>query len=153
MKVINYFESDKKEHWLNEISKSDWVGAKFLYELLSDNTFFDAVGNNSKLLLLIDDEKLISFCTYAKKDDIQPTDLTPWIGFVFTYPEYRGHRYFGLLMNEVENLARKDDVSNVYISTNHIGLYEKYGCDYMTKMKDIHGEKSRIYVNIISKEL
>lgn len=39
MIVINYFESDKKEHWLNEINKSDWGGAKFLYELLSDNTF------------------------------------------------------------------------------------------------------------------
>ena len=56
-------------------------------------------------------------------------------------------------MNEVENLARKDDVSNVYISTNHIGLYEKYGCDYMTEMKDIHGEKSRIYVKRIIKKL
>ena len=40
-----------------------------------------------------DNNKLISFCTYAELDEIQPTDLTPWIGFAYTFPEYRGNRY------------------------------------------------------------
>ena len=30
--------------------------------------------------MLVDGENLISFCTFADKDDIQPTELTPWIG-------------------------------------------------------------------------
>ena len=33
----------------------------------------------------------ISFCTYAEKDDIQPTALTPWIGFVYTFPNIGGN--------------------------------------------------------------
>ena len=79
-------------------------------------------------------------------DDIQPTDLTPWIGFVYTYPKYRGHRYFGLLMDEIERLAEEENVSAVYISTNETGLYEKYGCEYYAEMTDIHGEPSRVYI-------
>ncbi len=149
MRIINYFESDNKDHWLSEIRKADWGAAEFLYELLSQGTFFSATGENSKVLLLTEDSKLISFCTYAGKDDIQPTELSPWVGFVYTFPEYRGHRYVGLLMDEVERLAKKNGVSEVYISTNHVGLYEKYGCVFMTEMKDMDGELSRIYVKKI----
>ena len=151
MKITDYFESDRKEHWLNEIGRGDWGGARDLHGLLSSSTFFGAVGEKSKLLLLTNGDELLSFCTYAEKDDIQPTDLTPWIGFVFTFPEHRGHHYAGLLIDEAERLAAAEGVSDIYISTNHIGLYEKYGCMFMTEMKDINGEPSRIYVKHINK--
>jgi len=146
MKVISFFDSDRQSHWLNEIKKGDWGAAGFLYELLSKGTFFETVGERSKVLLLTDGDSLVSFCTYAEKDDIQPTDLTPWMGFVYTFPEYRGHHYVGLLMEEIERLAREKGVSEVYISTDHIGLYEKYGCEFKAEMKDMEGELSRVYV-------
>ena len=149
MRVINYFDSDKQSHWLSEIKRSDWGAAGFLHELLSKETFFDIAGKNSIVLLLTDGDELISFCTYAEKDDIQPTELTPWMGFVYTFPEHRGHHYVGLLMEEIERLAIKDGVSEVYISTNHIGLYEKYNCEFKTEMNDMNGEPSRIYVKKI----
>ena len=152
MKVINYFDSDRQSHWLNEIQKGDWGAAGFLYELLSKGTFHDTVGDTSKVLLLTDGDSLVSFCTYAEKDDIQSTNLTPWMGFVYTFPEYRGHHYVGLLMEEIERLARKDGVSEVYISTNHIGLYEKYGCEFKAEMKDMAGETSRVYVKKIQED-
>lgn len=146
MRVINYFESNRKDHWLSEIKKADWGAAGFLYELLSKGTFFQATGESSKVLLLVEGDKLISFCTYAEKDDIQPTELSPWMGFVYTFPEYRGHHYMGLLMDEVERIAKEEGVSEVFISTNHVGLYEKYGCEFKAEMKDMNGEISRVYV-------
>lgn len=149
MRVINYFESSRKDHWLNEIRRADWSAAVFLYELLSKGTFFRATGESSKVLLLTEGDELISFCTYAEMDDIQPTELSPWMGFVYTFPEHRGHHYVGLLMDEVERLAKKDGVSEVYISTNHIGLYEKYDCEFKAEMKDMDGELSRVYVKKI----
>lgn len=33
----------------------------------------------------------------------------------------------------------------IYISTNHIGLYEKYGYEFFQMMKDVGGEDSRVY--------
>lgn len=150
--VIDYFESGRKEHWINEIKKSDWGVGAFLYELLRKDTFFETVGEKSKILLLTDGNELISFCTYAEKDDIQPTNLSPWMGFVYTFPKHRGHRYVGMLFDEVERIAQADKVSEVYISTNHIGLYEKYGCEFKTEMKDMDGELSRVYVKRIKKK-
>lgn len=149
MEVINFFDSDRQNHWLEEIKRSDWGAGAFLHELISNETFFEAVGEGSKVLLLIDGDELISFCTYAQKDDIQPTELTPWVGFVYTFPEHRGRRYMGLLFKEIERLAKEEHISEVYISTNHIGLYEKYGCEYRTQMKDMNGELSRVYVKMI----
>lgn len=146
MEVINFFESDKQEHWLAQIAESDWSAGDLLYRFLRDGTFFDAVGDGSKMLLLVDGDALISYCTYAKLDDIRPTELSPWIGFVYTFPAYRGHRYVGLLLEHADRLAKEEQVSEMYISTNHIGLYEKYGCAFKTLALDWEGEWSRIYV-------
>lgn len=152
MKVISFYDSDNQAHWLEEIKRSDWRAGAFLHNLLSKGTFFDAVGQHSKVLLLTEGDELISFCTYAEKDDIQPTELTPWVGFVYTFPAHRGHRYAGLLFDEVERLARREQVREVYLSTNHIGLYEKYGFTYKTQMNDMDGEPSRVYVRKIGCE-
>lgn len=145
MKVIDYFNCDRPEHWLRQIKKSDWGAGQYLYELLSENKFKSIVGETSKVLLLTNGDELVSFCTYAEIDDIQPTDLTPWMGFVYTFPEYRGHRYVGELFLEIERLAKAEKVHDVFISTNHVGLYEKYGCEFYQMMNDIEGEPSRVY--------
>ena len=149
MQVSNYFEIDNKEHWINEIERSDWRAGAFLGRLLRNDEFFDAVGKDSRVILLTEGDELISYCTFAEKDDIQPTDLTPWVGFVYTFPEHRGHRYAGLLFDEVERLAKERPAAEVYLSTNHIGLYEKYGWEFFDMMDDMDGEPSRVYVKKI----
>ena len=149
MKVINYFDSDNKEYWLSEIERSDWGASAFLCRLLREGSFFDSVGEGSKVLLLTDGGRLVSHCTLAKYDDIQPTDLTPWIGFVYTFPECRGNRFAGLLLSEAERLAKEDGFSEIYLSANHTGLYEKYGFEFKTVLDDIDGKPSRIYVKKI----
>lgn len=149
MRVISYFDSDRQEHWLEEIGRSDWGAGAFLFDLISKGTFFDAVGSKSRVLLLTEGDELISFCTYAEKDDIQPTELTPWMGFVYTFPEHRGHRYVGKLFEAIERIAKAEGISEVFISTNRIGLYEKYGCTFRTVMDDMDGKPSRVYVKKI----
>ncbi|MCR4771994.1 MAG: GNAT family N-acetyltransferase [Oscillospiraceae bacterium] len=150
MQVINYFESDRRAHWLEEIRKSDWNAGSFLADLIGKGTFFDTVGAKSKVLLLTEGDELISFCTYAEKDDIQPTELTPWMGFVYTFPEHRGRHHVGKLFEEIERIAKEDGIPEVYISTNHVGLYEKYGCEFSGKMNDMYGKPTRVYVKRIS---
>lgn len=145
MQIIEYFSCDRPEHWLCQIGKSDWEAGKYLYELLKENKLKSLVGEKAKVLMLTDGNQLISFCTYSEKDDIQPTELTPWMGFVYTFPEYRGHRYMGTLFQEIKKLAKADNVQDVYISTGHTGLYEKYGCEFYRMMQDMHGEPSRVY--------
>lgn len=149
LNVVDYFSGGKREHWLAQIAKSDWGAGAFLHKLLSEGGFFDAVGSKSHVLLLTDGDELVSYCTYAEKDDIQPTELTPWVGFVYTFPPRRGHRFAGLLLDEAGRLAKNDGFKEFYISTNHVGLYEKYGCEYKTQLIDIDGNLSRVYVKKI----
>ena len=146
MKIIEYFSSEKREHWLFEIEKSDWSAGKFLFKLLKEEKLKETVGENAEVILLTNGENLVSFCTFADFDDIQPTGLTPWIGFVYTFPEYRGNRNAGKLLAYAEKLAKKKGFEKIHISTNHIGLYEKYGYNFFQTMKDIDGEDSRVYI-------
>lgn len=146
MKIIEYFSTDRKEHWLSELKKSDWGAGQRLYEWLRDGILKDFVGDNTKVFMLVDGEKLLSFCTFAEKDDIQPTELTPWIGFVYTFPDYRGNHYAGKLLAHVELLAKEEGVKRIHISTGEIGLYEKYGYEFWQMMKDMDGENSRVYI-------
>lgn len=150
MEILEYFTSDNKAHWLHEIEKSDWGAGKYLAELLRENRLKELAGETTLVLMLTDGDRLVSFCTYAPLDDIQPTDHTPWIGFVYTFPEYRGHRYMGLLIDYAECLATIMGKEAVYISTNHIGLYEKYGYEFFAMEKDVEGEDSRVYRKVLS---
>ena len=127
MQIIEYFKAENKDHWLSEIKKSDWSAGQYLYELLTTNKMKDLTGETTKVLLLTDRDNLASFCVYAEQDDIQPTDLTPWIGFVYTYPQYRGNHYAGKLIEYAEGLAKDEGYKRTHISTGHVGLYEKYG--------------------------
>ena len=151
MKIVEYFTSDNQTHWLEEIRRSDWGAGQFLYELLRDGKLKATVGQTALVPMLVEEEtgKLVSYCTFAPLDDIQPTELTPWVGFVYTFPEYRGHRYAGRLLEYAESLATVMGKEAIYISTGHTGLYEKYGYTFFRMMKDVSGEDSRVYRKLL----
>lgn len=152
MKIIEYFTLEDKAHWLKELEKCDWSAGKYLHNLLAENKLKDTVGENVLVPMLVEGEKLIAFCTFAPLDDIQPTDLTPWIGFLFTFPEYRGHHYAGKLLNYAESIATVMGREYVYISTSHTGLYEKYGYEFFKPEKDIEGNDTRVYRKNLSED-
>ena len=145
MEIIEFFTTENKEHWLKEIKMCDWGAGQYLHQLLSENTLKKTLGETALVLMLTDGDNLVSFCTFAPLDDIQPTDLSPWIGFVYTFPEYRGHRYAGLLFDCAESIATVMEREYIYISTGNIGLYEKYGYEFFKIAKDIDGCDSRVY--------
>ena len=144
MEILDLKDSAEQKKWIEKIRACDWGAAKFLADLLEKNTFHTLLGNGS-LIIMTDDEKIVSFCTLTRRDCIKDDDLFPWIGFVFTSPEYRGKRYSGELVEYACKNAEKQGFENVYIATDHLGLYEKYGFTYMESRTDIYGEESRIY--------
>ena len=145
MEFIEFFSSKNKEYWLSQIEQSDWDAAKYLHYLIKEDKLHELVGDNTRVLMLVDGERLVSFCTLAKMDDVQPTDLTPWIGWIYTFPKYRGRHLSGKLLSHVEDVARKDGATHTHISTNHIGLYEKYGYEFYMNALDVDGEETRVY--------
>ena len=145
MDILDYERTVNPEWWLKQIGNCDWTAGRYLYTLLRENRFHELAGEKSRLLLLADGARLVSFCTYAEKDDIPDTDLAPWMGFVYTYPAYRGRRLMGKLIARAKELARDDGYDALWIASRETGLYEKYGAEYAEEMTDLRGEASGVY--------
>ena len=144
MEIISYFESENKEALTEKLASVDWSAAEFLVELLRTDRFFEMLGGWGDIYLLMDGEAIVSFATLTGQDSVRDESLTPWSGFVFTVPEYRGHRYAGKLLNHIEALAAQKGYQKLYISTDHVGLYEKYGYTFLENRKDFWDDDTRV---------
>ena len=144
MKILDLSNSKEQKQWISKIRECDWGAAKFLADLLEQDRFHEMTGDGS-LIIMTDEGKIVSFCTLTQKDCVDDNTLFPWIGFVFTSPEYRGNRYSGQLVEYACDKAKEQGFENVYIATDHIGLYEKYGFVYIESRVDLFNDMSRIY--------
>ena len=145
MDILDYESTVRPDWWLKQIADCDWAGGQYLYSQLAEGRFHEHYGERARLLLLADGTKLASFCTYAGRDEIPDTELTPWIGFVYTHPDYRGRRLMGKLIARAKEYAREDGYDTIYISTGETGLYEKYGAEFVTEMTEERGGTARVY--------
>lgn len=73
-------------------------------------------------------------------------DLAPNVCAVYTEEEYRGRGIAGeLLARVVEDMRRSGDMP-LYLLTNHVGFYERYGWEYVCMAQgDGEDAPSRIY--------
>jgi hypothetical protein len=55
----------------------------------------------------------------------------------------------GKLLSYAEEIAKANGYSNVYISTDKEGVYEKYGYGFMKIMKDRSEADSRVYIKLL----
>ena len=147
MQIRYYFHLEylEQKYWLSQIEKSDWRAAKYLCFLLRSDSVRDYFGDTTELMLLTDEEELVSFCTYAEQDEIDDPSLTPWIGFIYTFPKYRGQRCVGKLLERAYYHAKIHEHEALYISSDEEGLYEKYGFSFWKKMTTIRGEETSVY--------
>ena len=139
MEIIEYFECNQNVDWITQIENCDWNAAKILSELLHNpNEFNDVLGENGKLFILKDGDKLVAFATLTRRECIEDDSLYPWIGFVYTRPEYRGKRLSEKIVEHACNVAKDQGYNRVYIATEYAGeLYKKYGFVYKGIMMDV----------------
>lgn len=140
MHIVEY----TNEEFIRETLKNcDWGAGKFLYDLIVEDR--RSILGWNYICALVEDNSVISFCTLAQRDCINDDSLFPWIGFVFTMPSYRKKGYAKELIYYCLKKAKALGYKRVYLATDHIGLYEKYGFFYLESRIDIYDEESRIY--------
>ena len=89
MDIAEYTPADIGLEWIERIEKCGWKAAGILADLLREESRFDKILRGGALYILKDGEELVSFATLTGRECIDADDLYPWIGFVFTAPEYR----------------------------------------------------------------
>lgn len=95
--------------------------------------------------LLEKDDEIIGSAGLITNDFISRMDLYPWACGVFIEEKHRGNAYASVLLERARRDARKGGFENMYLSTDHIGFYEKYGYSYIGQGYHPWGEESRIY--------
>lgn len=92
--------------------------------------------------------KIIGGLGVIENDFHERKDLTPNICAVYTETKYRSMGIAGhLLCMAVDDLKAKG-ICPVYLITNHIGLYERYGWDFLCMVQgDGDPDMSRMYIH------
>ena len=90
-------------------------------------------------LILLDNKNLVGFISIFPTDGKERTDLTPWYSTMFIKEEYRGNGYSIILNNAILEEAKKRGYKKIYLKTNLINYYEKFGAHYLETLNS--GEK------------
>ena len=95
--------------------------------------------------LLIENNKVIGCAGLITNDFISRMDLYPWVCALYIDEDFRGKEYGSLLLEQAKQDAKESGFSNLYLCTDHIGYYEKYGFKYIGIGYHPWGDSSRIY--------
>ena len=72
----------------------------------------------------------------AMSDDLNSRpDLYPWLINVYVDEKFRGRNVARELMNTVKENAKELGLTELYLYTKHIGLYEKFGWKFIEEVK------------------
>lgn len=99
--------------------------------------------------LLMDGDEIAGGAGLVPNDFISRMDLYPWLVALYIEEAHRGHKYAAFLMDQAKADAKRKGYSSLYLGTDHIGYYEKYGWAYIGDGYHPWGESSRIYEIIL----
>lgn len=95
--------------------------------------------------LLLRGEEIIGCAGLITNDFISRGELYPWICALYVEEKHRGRAYGALLLEEGKADCARLGFADVYLATDHIGYYEKYGFNYIGQGHHPWGDESRIY--------
>ena len=94
--------------------------------------------------------KIIAGCGVIENDFHERKDLTPNVCAVYVDEEYRNQGIAGFMLQYVCNDMLAMGIDTLYLLTDHTGFYERYGWQFLCKVRGNDGEMSRMYVHQIA---
>ncbi len=90
-------------------------------------------------LILLKDDVLVGFISIFETDGDERTDLKPWYATMYVKKEFRGNGYSKMLNDAILNEARIRGFDRLYLKSDLVNYYEKFGAKYIEDLKN--GEK------------
>ena len=96
--------------------------------------------------LCLDGEKIVGGLGVIENDFHDRKDLAPNVCAVYTEEAYRGRGIAGRLLNLVVEDMKAKGISPLYLVTDHVGFYERYGWEFLCMAQgDGEEELTRVY--------
>ena len=116
-------QDDLWEKTTNYAEQCSWSAGKHLAQEMKINSFSDW----ERVFVALEDDRIAGYCTLSKTDCIPNVPYTPYISYMFVGEQYRGNRLSQKLIDYVLEYAKGLNFDRVYLVSDHINLYEKYG--------------------------
>ena len=119
------------------------ISRQIYHDSMTDSlTTRDAV---PRWYLMKDGEEIIGAFGLIENDFMVRKDLSPWLCGLYIEKERRGAALGSLLLDHGRREAGRLGFSKVYLCTDHVGYYERYGWEFFGMEDSEFGEKTRIY--------
>ena len=98
--------------------------------------------------LCLDGDKIVGGMGVIENDFHDRKDLAPNVCAVYTEESHRKYGIAGKLLNMVVDDLKSKGISPVYLVTDHIGFYERYGWEFFCMAQgDGEPEMTRLYIH------
>ena len=98
--------------------------------------------------LCLDGDNIVGGLGVIENDFHDRPDLTPNVCAVYTEEHHRCQGIAGKLLNMAVEDLRANDISPVYLVTDHTGFYERYGWEFLCMVQgDGEPDMTRMYVH------
>ena len=98
--------------------------------------------------LCLDNDQIVGGLGVIENDFHDRKDLSPNVCAVYTEEAHRNQGIAGKLLDLVVDDMRKKGISPLYLVTDHIGFYERYGWEFCCMAQgDDEQEMTRLYIH------
>lgn len=150
MHIISVKESPEHKDKAIQYLQSKWASPNTL--MVYEDCIANCITSTRPLpqwYLLEKNGGIIGCAGLITNDFISRMDLYPWVCALFIEEEHRGNAFGSMLLDKAKCDTKKGGFSDLYLCTDHVGYYEKYGFAYIGIGYHPWGESSRIYVTSV----
>ena len=97
------------------------------------------------VIAALDGDKICGFCSVSKKDCMPELPYTPYVGYVFIDEAHRGRRLSQRMIEAAAGYLKSVGFSEIYLTSDHVNLYEKYGFEAIDRRRAFWGGMETIY--------
>ncbi|TDL30816.1 GNAT family N-acetyltransferase [Jeotgalibacillus sp. S-D1] len=146
MRIINVKEHPEYKEKAIEYFQSKWANESSMK--VYEDSITHSITTNSALpvwYLMENSGEIIGCAGLITNDFISRMDLYPWICAIYIEKSYRGRSLGKELLSRAKADAQNKGFKQVFLCTDHVGYYEKYGFAYIGDGYHPWGSSSRIY--------